>query len=493
MLVRMTRRQLLSTAAAAAAPAVHAQTRKRNIVFILADDHRHDFTGALGHPWLKGLTPNLDRLVRNGARFDNAFVTSSLCSPSRASILTGLYMHAHKVKDNFTELDNSFPTFPRLLRENGYRTAFIGKWHMGGASDEQRPGFDRWVSFFGQGEYENPRMNFGGERRQAQGNMTDVLTGEARRFIRENASRPFCLYLSHKAVHFPFQPPPKHAGKFASHKVPWPKSIGYREEWYAQLPEWVRKRRYTRHGVDGAFGQPGPIDDWYRGYCESLLGLDDSAGEILNELEERGLLNDTLVVYMGDNGYMWGEHGLVDKRAMYEPSIRVPLFLHCPDLIAAGTRTQAMTLNLDLAPTFLELGGVKGPPMHGRSLLPLLGGGQPDGWRKDFVYEYEWEPDYPYTPTITGLRTETHSLMQHWGVWDISELYDLRNDPDQMNNLLAAARITYGRGRHTYHIKDEGLKAQVVGMQTRMAEILRTTGGDPRYAAKSGEGDVHAL
>jgi arylsulfatase A-like enzyme len=152
-----------------------------------------------------------------------------------------------------------------------------------------------------------------------------------------------------------------------------------------------------------------------------------------------------------------------------------------------------MTLNLDLAPTFLELGGVKGPAMHGRSLAPVFGGRRREGWRSDFVYEYEWEPDYPYTPTIVGLRTETHALMQSWGVWDISELYDLRSDPEQMTNLLAAARITSGRGRQTYHIKDEGLKSQVVGMQGRLAELLRTTGGDPRYAAKSGEGDAAAL
>lgn len=486
----MTRRELLQTAAA---PAVRAQARKRNIVFILCDDHRFDFTGALGHPWLKGHTPSLDRMVAGGAHFRNAFVTSSLCSPSRASILTGLYMHAHKVKDNFTELDAALPSYPRLLRESGYRTGFIGKWHMGGASDERRPGFDTWISFFGQGEYVNPKMNFDGVRRQAQGNMTDVLTGEARRFIRESGGKPFCLYLSHKAVHYPFQPPPKYASEFAGLKIPWPKSIGYREEWYAQLPEWVRKRRYSRHGVDGAFGQPGPIDDWYRGYCQSLKGVDDSVGEILNELDERRLLNDTLVVYMGDNGYMWGEHGLVDKRAMYEPSIRVPLFMHCPDLISAGTKIDEMALNLDLAPTFLDIAGVKGPSMHGHSLAPLLSGKKPSRWRGDFIYEYEWEPDFPYTPTIVGLRTETHSLMQHWGVWDLNELYDLRNDPDQMANLLASARITSGRGRHTYHLKDEELKSQVVAMQGRLAELLKSTGGDPRYAAEAGEGDVYAL
>ncbi|MEP7364447.1 MAG: sulfatase [Acidobacteriota bacterium] len=491
----MTRRQLLaSSTATLAAPAIQAQPRRRNIVFILSDDHRYDFLGCLGHPWLAGYTPNLDRMFTQGAHFRNAFVTSSLCSPSRASILTGLYMHAHKVRDNFTPLDNALPTFPRTLRENGYKTGFVGKWHMGGASDEQRPGFDRWVSFFGQGEYTDPKMNIDGQRSQVKGNITDVLTNEAKRFIGDAGGQPFCLYLSHKAVHFPFQAPPKHAGLFHDKKVPWPKSIGYREEWYAQLPEWVRKRRYTRHGVDGAFGQPGPIDDWYRGYCQSLIGIDDSVGQVMAELEDRHLLNDTLVVYMGDNGYMWGEHGLLDKRAMYEPSMRVPLAMHCPDMFAAGTKVDAMSLNIDLASTFLDTGGVrKSPPTHGRSLLPLLSGRKPDDWRTDFLYNYEWEPDYPYTPTIWGLRTETQSFMQHWGVWDISELYDLVKDPDQMTNQLASARVTYGRGRQTYQIQDEALKARVVGLQERMATILRTTGGDPRFAAKSDPNDVYAL
>ena len=168
--------------------------------------------------------------------------------------------------------------------------------------------------------------------------------------------------------------------------------------------------------------------------------------------------------------------------------------MHCTELFAPGTKVDAMSLNLDLPSTFLDAAGVRErPPMHGRSLLPTLAGGKPQNWRTEFLYNYEWEPDYPYTPTIWGLRTEAESFMQHWGVWDISELYDLAKDPDQMTNLLASARVTYGRGRVTYHIPDEALKARVTSLQERMAQILRTTGGDPRFAAKSDPNDVYAL
>jgi N-acetylglucosamine-6-sulfatase len=482
--------------ALAAAPAARTQPSRRNIVFILADDHRYNFIGALGHPWLNGHTPHMDRMVRHGVHFANAFVTSSLCSPSRASILTGQYMHQHKVFDNFSPLDAKIPTFPQLLRESGYRTAFLGKWHMGGDSDAPQPGFDHWLSFRGQGEYTNPEMNRDGVRERVPGNMTDILTADARSFIRDNASRPFCLYLSHKAVHAPFHPPDRHAHLFEGLTVPRPKTMLYKEEYYRQWPEWVRKRRVTRHGVDGMLDSDEPFDWHYRKYCQCLIGIDESIGQVFEELESRKLLEDTLVVYMGDNGYMWGEHGLIDKRAMYEASIRVPLLAHCPALFGTtGRRVDAMALNLDIGPTFLEAGGRKpAPTMQGRSLLGPGTGRTPENWRKEFFYHYAWEQDFPYTPTIAGLRTETHSLMSYPGVWDIPELYDLRADPEQITNLLADARIGWRmRGRYVNHIKDPQVKKFVEGLQDRMARILEATGGDPRLAGKAGEGDRFAL
>jgi N-acetylglucosamine-6-sulfatase len=195
---------------------------------------------------------------------------------------------------------------------------------------------------------------------------------------------------------------------------------------------------------------------------------------------------------MGDNGYMWGEHGLVDKRAMYEPSIRVPLIAHCPSLFPKGQKPRELVLNLDLAPTFLETAGVISPKMHGRSWLPVL---QSKGanWRKDFVYEYEWERDYPYTPTITGLRTEKYSLMFSEGLWDIDELYDIEKDPNQRKNLLAGTKIGYKRGRMIEQITDPKLKETVSALQKRLAELLRETGGDPRRAGEAIPGYANAL
>ncbi|MFB3826272.1 MAG: sulfatase [Bryobacteraceae bacterium] len=481
----MTRRNWL---ASLAAPAVLSpQARRRSIVFVLVDDHRFDCAGALGHPWLQ--TPHLDRLARGGVVFRNAFVTTSLCSPSRASLLTGLYAHAHRVLDNFTPLDPKLPVFPAMLRAAGYRTGYVGKWHMGGASDEPRPGFDHWLSFFGQGQYENPELNRNGRREQAKGYMTDILAEEAVRFVRESAGRPFMLYLSHKATHYPFVPAARHRELYTNTPVPRPDSMNYRDEDYAQRPEWVRRRRYSRQGLDGMYDHAMPFDDVYRNYCRTLAAVDDSVGTLMAELERQRMLESTVFVYMGDNGLMWGEHGLIDKRAMYEPSIRVPMILHCPELARPRNETR-MALNLDIAPTFLDAAGVRpAAPMHGRSLLRM----DDAPWRNDFLYEYEWESDYPYTPTLTGLRTQRYSYCQTWGQWDLDELYDLERDPEQMRNLLGGVRLIRQRGRLTEQIPDAALRDQVHAFQDRMRQILVETGGDPKRSGRTPPGWKEAL
>ncbi len=221
----MDRRTFLAgTAAASFATAQQQQQRtrgNRNIVFILSDDHRFDFFGAMGHPWLKGKTPNMDRMAATGAHFRNAFVTTSLCSPSRASILTSQYVFRHGVLNNSTPLPTELATFPALLKKNGYRTAFIGKWHMGG-DDQPQAGYDHWLSFRGQGEYLNPQVNRNGERLRLQGHVTDLLTKEAITFIRSAKDQPFCLYLSHKSVHGPFEPSAKHKNEFRDLESPYP-------------------------------------------------------------------------------------------------------------------------------------------------------------------------------------------------------------------------------------------------------------------------------
>ena len=474
----MTRKSFLKTmAGTAAAATARAQDHRRNLVFILSDDHRYDMLGAMGHPFLE--TPHMDRIISQGVHVKNAFVTTSLCSPSRASILSGQYMHAHNVNDNSTPLNRDLMTFPRVLQQQGYRTGFVGKWHMGGETDEPRPGFDRWISFRGQGAYFDPELNYDGQRRTVKGYNPDILTGEAKKFLRENKDRPFLLFLSHKAVHDDFSPAPRYKGSYRDRKIPYPASMADTDENYRGKPDWVRRQRQSWHGVDGLYKQRYQFDDFYIDYCECIRGLDDSVGEVYNELEELGLLNDTLFVYMGDNGFQHGEHGLIDKRTMYEPSIRVPMFAHCPDLFEGGRAVDGMALNLDIGPTLLDAAGAPAPPtMQGRSLLPLLRGDAPD-WRTEFVYEYMWERAFPQTPTVIGLRTDRYSYMHYHGVWDLDELYDIQADPHQMNNLLADVRTNNEAGPLIQRLEetDHASLELVRDYQGRIEKVLRETGG----------------
>jgi N-acetylglucosamine-6-sulfatase len=463
-----------------------AQSRRRNLVFILTDDHRFDMMGCAGHPFLK--TPNLDRLARGGVLFRNAFVTTSLCSPSRASILTGQYVHAHGVTDNVTPLPAGLTTFPQVLQKSGYRTALIGKWHMGGDSDQPRPGFDRWVSFRGQGRYLNPVINFDGNRREVPGYVSDIITEESLRFIRENADRPFLLYMAHKAVHADFVPAPRHQNLYSDQPVPRPASMDDTPENYRGRPEWVRRQRNSWHGVDGMYNHQTTFETFYRDYCRTLMGVDDSVGAIIDELDRRRLLNDTLIIYMGDNGFQFGEHGLIDKRTMYEASIRVPMIAHCPNLFQGNRRVDGMALNIDMCPTLLDAAGAAIPASsHGRSLLPLLLDRDSD-WRTEFLYEYFWERDFPQTPTVIGLRTSRFSFMRYHGIWDLDELYDVERDPHQMSNLLADVRVTTESGRLFNRIKDPELKKLVAGFEARLSQILGQTGGRMEPTWRNGSG-----
>ncbi|MCC7499330.1 MAG: sulfatase [Bryobacterales bacterium] len=468
----MKRRDVLKSAAVVGAPAVLSQGRKRNLVFILCDDHRFDMMGFRGHPWLN--TPGLDRLAQGGVVLENAFCTTALCSPSRASILTGQYAHTHGVIDNPYRLDPGALTFPRVLQGHGYRTAFIGKWHMGGGSDEPQPGFSHWVSFRGQGTYLDPEMNFNGQRRKVKGYMTDILTEEAARFVRNTTTEPFCLYLSHKGVHSEFIPADRYKHRYSDAPIPRPKSMANTEENYHGKPDWLRRARSSCLGVDGMYDRRVSFDNAYRGYCRTLMAVDESVGRMMDELESRSLLEDTLIVYMGDNGFLWGEHGLIDKRCMYEPSIRVPMIAHCPGLLGRGRRASGMALNIDICPTMLHAAGVPVPStVHGRSLFDLLGG--VGGWRKEFLYEYFWARNFPQIPAVTGLRTEQHSYMQYQGVWDVDELYDVGKDPDQQNNLLGGVRITTECTAKFNLIRDPELKVMVTDFNNRIRRIQEQT------------------
>ncbi len=415
--------------------------KPKNIIFILSDDHRYDFMSFMKKvPWLQ--TPNMDRLAAMGAHMQNAFVTTSLCSPSRASILTGQYAHTHQIVDNSAPEPEDNIYFPQYLQEAGYQTAFIGKWHMGNASAEPRKGFDRWVSFRGQGQYYGCTFNVDGkEVKFGEKEYTSkILTDYTLDFLKSrDKKKPFFAYLSHKAVHAMFEPAKEDSGKYADEKIPYPDSYyltatgEYREH---NIPEWVANQRHSWHGVDYMYHGQYHFENFYRRYCETLLSVDRSIGRILDYLKENKLLESTVVFYMGDNGFMMGEMGLIDKRQSYEPSMRVPLLVSCPDMIAPETKIRQMVLNIDIAPTILELAGIKEPgQMQGRSFLPLLKK-EDVQWRNKIFYEYFWEYYYPQTPNVYAVRTDRYKFVYHPGVWDANEFYDLQEDPGETWNLI---------------------------------------------------------
>ena len=414
-----------------------------NIIFILVDDQRYDELGFL-NPFLE--TPHLNALAASGVFFSNAVVSTSLCSPSRASILTGQYMHNHGVADNNTPLKPGTRTFPELLQEAGYRTALIGKWHMGGLSDEPRPGFDHWVSFAGQGTYlpidpfgNRSTFNINGERVEQTGYMTDELTDYAIEWLEAAGSGgPFLLYLSHKAVHSDFTPAQRHRDQYADVRLELPPSAQIDKD-NPGRPLWVRNQRNSFHGVEFAYHRTDvDLLAIQMNYHRTVSAVDDSVGRIVAWLEANGEADDTVVVYTSDNGFYFGEHGLIDKRSAYEESMRVPLIVSAPGRFPENVTAPAQVANIDIAPTLLDIAGVAIPDeIEGRSFKAVAEGSMPaEDWRGAMLYEYFWEFNFPHTPTTFAIRTNDFKLIQYHGIWDTDELFDLRADPLEMNNLI---------------------------------------------------------
>jgi len=473
----------------AAPPA--AEPARPDVVFILTDDQRWDAMSGAGHPFLR--TPHLDRLAAEGVRFANAFVTTSLCSPSRASFLSGLYPFAHGVLDNFTDFPASIPHFPGRLREIGYETAYIGKWHMGEEDDRPRPGFDHWVSHKGQGTYFDTTFNINGERRLLKGYYTHVVTEEAVRWIRSRGDRPFCLILGHKAPHSPNQPEERYKDLYDAVEIRYPESAFH----LAGKPRWVQERISTWHGIYGPlwdfrkrFPDPSPegvkaFADFVRAYYATVKSVDDSVGEIYRALQETGRLDRTLLVFASDNGFFLGEHGMMDKRAMHEPSIRIPLLVRYPPLIRQPRVINEMVLNVDLAPSVLDLCGAPPlPRVHGLSWKRLLQG-DARGWRKSFFYAYNYEKQFPYTPNVRGVRTAEWKYIRYPhgdGGPDRhkAELYCLRDDPQELHNLIddpaQAARVK------ELQAELQALMAAAGALPDRMPldEGVKTTLPDPK-------------
>ncbi len=440
---------LLSAIIALAPMIVPGAQKRPNIVFVLMDDLRWD---EADYPFVKA--PGIQRLKREGVSFANAFVTTPLCSPSRASFFTGQYAHHHGIIDNTArdELSHKLVTFPKLLQDFGYRTAFVGKWHMG-LDDTARPGFDYWVSVKGQGEYLDPEINENGQRKKLQGYVTDIFSDYALAFLKNAApsNQPFLLCVSHKAVHpdlkqnadgslsdptaGKFIPAPRHAHLYENAPIP------HRTN-YAVVPE---DKPALRRKVPGLppLG-PGTVtdDETIRNRLRMMTAADEGLVRILDALEKSGKLNDTLVVFTSDEGYFYGEHGLsVERRLAYEESARIPMLMRLPGLIKPGTSITEMVLNLDIAPTFLELGKTPVPSnLDGLSLLPLFREVHPP-WRMSFMMETFSDKVFP---RVTGmgydaLRTDRWKYIRYRDLSYMDELYDLKADPFEMHNLFNTA------------------------------------------------------
>jgi arylsulfatase A-like enzyme len=428
---------------------VHADAAPRpNVVFILIDDLRWDELGCTGHPFLK--TPNVDRIACEGALFRNFFATTPLCSPSRASFLTGQYPHAHGVTDNTDHdaLSHRLVTFLRLMHDAGYATAFIGKWHMG-TDDSPRPGIDHWIGFKGQGEYIDPEMNVNGKVEKIPGYATDILNARAVEFIRRPHEKPFVLYLSHKAMHpnltqradgtlsdpsaSTFVPAPRHAKLFTDEKIPRrPNALIDHLEGKPALMRMIGSLPPLSRAT-------GSSDNEILGRERTFMAAEEGVGEILNALTEKKLLDHTIIIFTSDHGYFYGEHGLsVERRLAYEEGIRIPLVMRYPALIKAGMMIDHMVLSIDIAPTLLELVGAKVPNnLHGRSLVPLLKG-EPVKWRDSFLVEYFSDKVFPRMDRMgyQAVRTDRWKLIHYTDLRGMDEVYDLQTDPYEMHNRI---------------------------------------------------------
>ena len=431
-----------------------------NIIVILVDDLRWDELGFVGHPYLE--TPNIDRLASEGAFFTNAFHAVPLCSPNRASILTGQYPSRHGIIDNVARdrVSHELQTFPRALQSDGYETAFLGKWHMGN-DPTPRPGFDHWVAIPGQGRVVNPEFYEDGRIIEVEGYITDVLTDRAVAFIERDRDRPFFIHIGHKALHpdsrqlddgsvdrerpRAYIPAERHAGRYEETVFPRRENvISSVDELFGQPAlrrALTRKNSPEMNEMFGPILDHGTSEETIRRRAEMVLAVDDGLGRIMNALEEKGILDETLIVFTSDNGFFYGEHGLssVERRMPYEEAIRMPLVMRYPPSITAGTSIEDLVVSVDLAPTALDVAGVAvGDHIQGRSLVPLLRGTATE-WRESILVEfYTYENPWPWLLDMDyrAVRTDRYKYV-HWMQHpDENELYDLLEDPYEEQNLI---------------------------------------------------------
>lgn len=445
-----------------------APTTRPNILFIMSDDHAADAISAYGSR--VNQTPNIDRIAREGVRFDRCFVTNSICSPARATILTGKYSHLNGVPA-FNRFDGSQPTVAKYLQAAGYFTGMIGKWHLG----SEPTGFDRWTVLPGQGVYFDPKFTDAAHTWQIKGYASDVITDLAIDFLDHRPTdQPFFLMCHHKAPHRPWEPDAKHKAMFADKEIPEPPTLmdDYatrtdaihenkmrvfddltRRDLKLEPPsdlkgparaQWLDVKPTEVEIVDAAGNKQtlrgDALNHWkyqryMRDYLACVQSVDDNVGRLLDYLDAHRLAENTIVIYTSDQGFFLGDHGLFDKRFMYEPSLRAPFVVRWPAVIQPGRVEKDMIINTDFAPTFLDAAGLATPAdMQGRSLLPLLRGETPADWRKSMYYRYYDDPSEHNVRAHYGVRTERYKLIYFW-TKDQWELYDLAKDPNELNNV----------------------------------------------------------
>ncbi|MCJ7843351.1 sulfatase [Lederbergia sp. NSJ-179] len=430
-----------------------------NILFIMSDDHAAHAMSCYDSKINE--TPNLDRIANEGMRFDNCFCTNSICAPSRAAILTGEYNHKNGVKTLGDNLDGRRPNVQKIMRENGYQTALVGKWHLGHEDIHNPTGFDYWNVLPGQGDYHDPDMIEMGERKKYNGYVTDIITDLSLDWLKNRAKdKPFMLMCHHKAPHRPWEPDEKHARMYEDVDIPEPETFhdDYSNRSNAAKEATMRVDRdfnKTDLKVDPPENlSPEELKGWkYQRYIKDYLrvvaSIDDNVGRMLNYLDEEGLTENTMVIYTSDQGFFLGDHGWYDKRFMYEESLRMPFIVRYPKAIKTGTKTSDFALNVDFAETFLDYAGIDIPDfMQGTSLRPVMEERTPDDWQTSLYYRY-WEHLSEPHKVVShyGVRTERFKLIYYYGeslgasnTVDESrtpewELFDLETDPFEMNNV----------------------------------------------------------
>ncbi|UCC82833.1 MAG: sulfatase [Gemmatimonadota bacterium] len=439
--------------------------QRPNIIVIVVDDLRWDELGVAGHPYLE--TPHIDRLAQEGARFSNAFHAVPLCSPNRASILTGQYPSRHGIIDNVARnrASHRLQTFPRTLQDDGYETAFFGKWHMGN-DPTPRPGFDYWAAIPGQGRTIDPELYEDGRIHTVEGYITDVLTDRAVAFIERDREGPFFLYIGHKAIHpdarqlddgsvdlsVPrgYVPAPRHLGRYEEQVLPRRANVISSLDELTDKPALRRALLYkSSPEIVEMFGEdeldPGSSEETKRRRAEMLLAVDDGVGRIVEALDRSDILDQTFILFTSDNGFFYGEHGLsIERRLPYEESIRTPLIVRYPTVAEAGSEIDDLVVSVDIAPTVLEIAGATiGDHVQGRSFVPLLLGDASD-WRRSVLIEfYTYENPFPWLVDMDyrAIRTSRYKYI-HWMQHpDEGELYDLAEDPYETRNLIDDQRL----------------------------------------------------